>query len=179
MKVINTKFKDLLIVSHKIINDSRGYFKESFKKNLLEEKLNYQINFCQENNVCSNQNVLRGLHFQKKPFEQSKFISVLNGEILDIAVDIRRDSDTYGKYFSYILSSSNHESLFIPKGFAHGYLTISDKALINYKVDNYYAPDSECGILYNDEYLNIDWKIEHSKLLVSKKDKNQVPYKWH
>ena len=122
---------------------------------------------------------MRGLHFQKKPFEQSKFISVLHGEILDIAVDIRRDSDTYGKYFSYILSSSNHESLFIPKGFAHGYLTISDQALINYKVDNYYAPDSECGILYNDEYLNIDWKIEHSKLLVSEKDKNQVPYKWH
>ena len=138
MKFERTNFKDLVLVKHNIFEDKRGFFKEKFKVNELENFLKTKLNFCQENTVKSNLNVLRGLHFQKKPYDQSKLISISYGKILDIAVDIRRDQNTYGKYFSYILDAENNESLFIPKGFAHGYLTISDSALINYYVDNYY-----------------------------------------
>ncbi len=175
----NTDFEGLIIISHNQIKDNRGYFKESFKKNLLEEKVGYKINFCQENIVLSKSNVLRGLHFQKKPYAQSKLISVINGKILDIAADMRKDSNTYGKYFSYILSSENHQSIFIPRGFAHGYLSLSENTLINYKVDNYYSKPMEEGIAYNDKYLNIDWKIDTDKLLISEKDKNLKPFKWN
>ena len=122
--------------------------------------------------------MLRGLHFQKEPYSQSKLVSVSFGKILDVVVDIRKDSDNYGKYFSCVLSSQNHESLFIPRGFAHGYLTLSDSAIINYQVDNYYNPEAEDGIPYNDEFLNIDWGIQMSKIIISEKDKNIKPFIW-
>ena len=122
--------------------------------------------------------VLRGLHFQNPPYSQAKLISVFKGQIFDVAVDLRKDSITYGKYFSMKISESTNCSLFIPKGFAHGYLTLSDEALINYKVDNIYNKDSENGIKYNDMALNIDWGDNYSNFIISKKDKNFMNYKW-
>ena len=118
------------------------------------------------------------MHYQEQPFAQSKLVSVSKGKILDIAVDIRKDSLTYGKYYSTIISENNHKSLFIPKGFAHGYLTLSKEAIINYKVDNYYNSQMERIIKYNDELLNIDWGIKSSKLIISEKDKNQHTHNW-
>ena len=178
MNLTKTAFKDLIIIKHNIHEDNRGYFKESFLKEKLENLINYSLEFCQENSVKSYHNVLRGLHFQKEPYSQSKLVSVSLGKILDVAVDIRKDSENYGKYFSYVLSSDNHESLFIPRGFAHGYLTLSDSAMVNYQVDNYYNPEAEEGITYDDNLLKIDWGIEKSKIIISKKDQNFKPFKW-
>tara|TARA_B100002019_G_C21114459_1_gene520132 strand:- start:166 stop:702 length:537 start_codon:yes stop_codon:yes gene_type:complete len=178
MNLTKTIFKDLIIIKHKIHVDDRGYFKEKFKKEKLENMINYSLEFCQENSAKSYLNVLRGLHFQKQPYSQSKLVSVSFGKILDIAVDIRRDSENFGKYFSYVLSSDNHESLFIPKGFAHGYLTLSDSAIINYQVDNYFNPEAEEGIAYDDDFLKIDWGIKKGKIIISKKDQNFKPFKW-
>ena len=178
MKLIKTDFKDLIIIKHNVFKDNRGYFKERFKKEKLEKIITSKLNFCQDNSVKSTLNVLRGLHFQKEPYAQSKLVSVSVGCILDVVVDIRKDSSTYGKYFSYILSSENHESLFIPKGFAHGYLTLTDFAIINYQVDNYYNPDAEVVIPYNDEFLNIDWGIQVHKIIISNKDNIQNTFEW-
>lgn len=178
MKYIKTDFENLIIIKHNIYADNRGYFKENFKTEDLEEIINTKLIFCQQNTVKSNQNVLRGLHFQKEPKAQSKLISVSVGKILDIAVDIRKESVTYGSYFSYVLSAENHESIFIPKGFAHGYLTLSDSAIVTYQVDNYYDPDSESGISYDDDFLKIDWGIKEEKIIISEKDRNQNSYKW-
>ena len=178
MNLTKTTFKDLFIIKHNIHVDERGYFKEIFLKEKLENLINYSLEFCQENSVKSHLNVLRGLHFQKEPVAQSKLISVSVGKILDVAVDLRKDSENFGKYFSYVLSSEKHESLFIPKGFAHGYLTLSDTAIINYQVDNYYNPEAEEGIAYDDDYLKIDWGIKKSKIIISKKDQNFKPFKW-
>ena len=178
MNFTKTDFKDLIIIKHNIHVDDRGYFKEKFKKEKLENLINYGLDFCQENSVKSYLNVLRGLHFQKQPYSQSKLISVSFGRILDVVVDIRKDSNNFGEYFSYILSCDKHESLFIPKGFAHGYLTLSDSAIINYQVDNYYNPHAEEGIPYDDNFLKIDWGIEKSKIIISKKDQNFKPFKW-
>ena len=178
MKIEKTDFEDLLIINHNICLDSRGLFKEVFRNNIIEENLCYKLNFCQYNDVKSYFMVLRGLHYQEEPYAQSKLISVSVGEILDVAVDIRKESDSYGKYFSHVLSSENHESLFIPKGFAHGYLTLSDYALINYKVDNIFKPNMESGIFYNDKHLKINWGVDHSKLIISEKDKNLKNFIW-
>ncbi len=178
MKLIKTQFKDLIIIRHNVFKDHRGYFKEKFKKENLEKIINDKIEFCQENSVKSDLHVLRGLHFQNEPFAQSKLVSVQVGKILDVAVDIRKDSETYGKYFSYILSSEIHESVFIPKGFAHGYLTLSRTAVVNYLVDNYYNKSEEDGISFEDEFLNINWGIKTSKIICSKKDKELKPYRW-
>ena len=178
MKYIRTDFENLIIIKHNIYKDKRGYFKENFRTGELEEIINAKLTFCQKNTVKSNLNVLRGLHFQRKPKAQSKLISVSVGKILDVAVDIRKESNTYGRYFSYILSAENHESLFIPKGFAHGYLTLSDLAIVNYHVDNYYDPDSESGISFDDNFLKINWGVDFDKLIVSEKDRNQNKFKW-
>lgn len=178
MKLKKTDFKDLLIISHHKYPDNRGYFKELFRKNDLEDALGYKINFCQENLVKSYYGVLRGLHFQKEPSAQSKLVSVLHGEILDIAVDIRKSSKTYGKYFSYSLSSENNESLFIPAGFAHGYLTLTDYAVVSYKVDNYFNPLLESGIPYNDKFLAINWGFDKFDFIISEKDMNHDPFVW-
>ena len=178
MKLKKTDIKDLIIISHDKYSDNRGYFKELFRKNDLEDTLGYKINFCQDNSVVSHKNVLRGLHYQNEPNVQSKLISVIHGEILDVVVDLRETSSTYGKSFSLILSAKNNQSLFIAKGFAHGYLTLSEKAIVNYKVDNYYNKETERGIMYNDEFLDINWGINEKDLIISKKDKKHKPFKW-
>ncbi len=178
MKFIKTEFRGLFIIEPKLNIDDRGLFVESFRNDIFEENLGYSINFCQHNMVSSNYLVLRGLHFQEDPHSQSKLISVSNGKILDVVVDIRKDSFTYGKYFSIELGSDNRKSLYIPKGFAHGYLTLSEKATINYSVDNYYDSDSERGISYDDAFLNINWGVEKNNLIISSKDKNFSEYKW-
>ena len=178
MKIEKTDFEDLLIINHNICLDSRGLFKEVFRNNIIEENLCYKLNFCQYNDVKSYFMVLRGLHYQEEPYAQSKLISVTAGKILDIAVDIRKNSKTYGKYFSYILSAESNKSIFVPKGFAHGYLTLSEYADVNYKVDSYYNKDSERGISFKDKYLNIDWGVGENKLIISDKDKKLTDYKW-
>ena len=169
MNIETTLFKDLLIINHNIYNDKRGEFREVYKARELNDYLKKSIIFCQENSVISNFMVLRGLHFQLEPHSQTKLISVTKGEILDIAVDIRKGSDTYGKYFSYVLSEKSKKSILIPKGFAHGYLTLSETAHVHYLVDNYYNKESERGILYNDKRLNINWGVDEKLLIISGK----------
>lgn len=178
MNINKTKFEGLFIINHDVHYDERGLFKEVYKKNYLENYLGYKIDFCQQNYVSSSKYVLRGLHFQEKPFAQSKLITVNVGKILDIAVDLRKNSKTYGKYFSYKLESQSNQSIFIPRGFAHGYLSLSEKTIINYKVDNYYNKNSERGISYLDKTLNIDWSVDDNLLIISEKDRNFIDYKW-
>ena len=178
MEIIETDFKDLLIIKSNIFVDNRGLFKEIFRADVLSNFLGRDIKFIQSNLSFSKKNVFRGLHFQKKPYEQAKLVSVMSGKILDIVVDMRKKSKTFGKTFSIKIDSKDNLSLFIPRGFAHGYLTLSDSAIINYTVDNYYNPDAECGIPYDDDFLNIEWGISKDKLIISDKDKNHKPYKW-
>ena len=171
-----TKFSGLIIIKTSTNIDDRGYFQELFRLNELEKTVGYKINFCQENESVSKLGVLRGLHFQKKPYSQSKLVRVSDGSVLDVVVDLRKDSLTYGKYFSIKLSSKNNLQLFVPRGFAHGYLTLSDKAKIIYKVDNYYNKKSECGIKYDDEFLDIKWGYSKN-FIVSAKDRNHLFFK--
>ena len=178
MKLTKTIFKDLIIINHNIHVDNRGYFKEKFKKEKLENLINYSLEFCQENSVKSYLNVLRGLHFQKQPFSQSKLVSVSLGKILDVAVDIRKDSKTFGRYYSCILSSENHNMIFIPKGFAHGYLTLSNYAVVDYKVDEFYNSSNQSGIRYDDNHLNINWGINQKEVILSERDFNLKPFDW-
>lgn len=174
MNIEKTQFFDLLKIKHKVHFDKRGFFKEAFLYEYLDKNLSYKFNYCQENIVKSKRNVLRGLHYQLEPYSQSKLISVEIGKILDISVDMRKQSKTFGKYFSYILDSKKHESLFIPKGFAHGYLTISEEAIISYKVDNYYNKSFERIIKYDDPFLKINWGIDSNDLIISEKDLNDL-----
>ena len=144
---------------------------ESFNKKNIN-KLIGNINFVQDNESQSTKGVLRGLHFQKPPYAQAKLVRCLKGSVLDLALDIRKDSKTYGKFEATILSDENKKQLFIPKGFAHGFIVLSETAIFSYKVDNYYNPDFECGVLWNDLDLNIDWKINNKEVIVSEKDKS-------
>lgn len=173
MKIIPQTIPDVILIKPKIHSDNRGYFVETFRQNILENIVGYKINFCQNNESKSIQGVLRGLHFQKPPFAQSKLIRVISGEILDVAVDVRLDSPSYGKHVAVILNDRNKHQLFIPKGFAHGYVVLSESAVCAYKVDEYYAPDQEFGITYNDPKLAIDWLLPSEKLILSDKDRNQ------
>ena len=173
-----TNFKDLFIINHKCNYDNRGEFYEIFRKQSIESKLDYNFNICQENLVKSSKNVLRGLHFQESPYSQSKLITVFSGKIFDVAVDLRKDSKTYGMYFSISLGSTDNMSLFIPKGFAHGYLSLENNSLVSYKVDNYYNPESEYGIPYDDKRINIDWGLNVNDIILSEKDKSYENYKW-
>ena len=163
MKIIKTKFKGLIIIQNKRFDDNRGFFREL----LIEKKI--KKNFCFHVVSVSKKNVIRGLHYQtKKP--QGKFISVLKGKIIDIAVELRKNSKTYGQYETTVLSGEDKEQLFIPKGFAHGFVVLSESAILSYKVDNYYNYKSESGIIWNDPDLNIDWKISKTKIIISEKD---------
>lgn len=171
MPFIQTYLPGLLIFEPKVIGDSRGYFFESFNlKNFQEEGI--EIDFVQDNQSSSQYGVIRGLHYQLNPYAQAKLIRVLFGEILDVAVDIRKGSPTYGKSFSIELSAENKKQLFIPAGFAHGFSVLSEKAEVLYKVDGFYNRESEGGILYNDPALKIEWKIPAGKEIVSDKDKS-------
>jgi dTDP-4-dehydrorhamnose 3,5-epimerase len=170
MNFIATKLKGCYCIEPKIINDHRGYFMESFNERTFYEKTGQQIHFVQDNQSFSTKGVLRGLHYQVGEHAQSKLIRVLSGEILDVAVDIRPDSETYGQHVSILLSSENQKAFFIPKGFAHGFLVLSETATIFYKCDNFYNKESEGGIIYNDPILNIDWQFSEEDLIISEKD---------
>ena len=168
--IIPTKFKDIKLFELTSYNDDRGFFREIFNKE-IKSLIGDKINFIQDNESHSKRGVLRGLHFQYPPSEQSKLIRVSQGEIQDVVVDIRSESETYGQWESFTLSSSNNRSLFVPRGFAHGFLVLSQEAVVNYKVDNYYDSNLDSGIAYNDVTLNIKWKLSHEDIIVSDKDK--------
>lgn len=169
MKFIETKISDVIIIEPTVFGDIRGYFLESYNQKKFEEVIG-KISFVQDNESKSSKGVMRGLHFQKPPFEQAKLVRCIEGEVLDIAVDIRKNSKTYGKHISVILSGENKLQLFVPRGFAHGFLVFSDSATVAYKVDNIYAPDHDAGIRWNDKELNIQWSMEESEVIISKKD---------
>lgn len=176
MNFIATKLQGCYCIEPKIFNDHRGYFMESFNEKTFYEKTGQQIHFVQDNQSFSSKGVLRGLHYQVGEHAQSKLIRVLSGEILDIAVDIRPDSVTYGQHVTIVLSSENQKQFFIPKGFAHGFLVLSDTATIFYKCDNFYNKESEGGIIYNDPILNIDWQFSEAELIISEKDAAQPTF---
>ena len=167
MNIIKTPIENLLVLEPKVFEDKRGYFFESFNKKKLED-IGIKESFVQDNQSLSNKNVLRGLHFQAPPFAQGKLVRVIKGSVLDIAVDIRKESATYGKYFSIILSEQNKKMFWIPPGFAHGFLTLEDQTIFSYKCSGDYNPSSEGSLLWNDPQLNIEWNIDEP--IVSAKD---------
>ena len=166
MKINKTFIEDLLIIEPQLFKDDRGFFYESYNKNNLDKVIN--VVFVQDNESKSNKGVVRGLHFQLPPFEQAKLVRCVSGKILDVVVDLRKKSKTYGQVFSIELSSKNNIQLFIPKGFAHGFQTLSEKAIVNYKVDEYYNPDSDSGIIWNDKDLSIKWNFDLKPVLSNK-----------
>ena len=170
MKVIETEIKDLKIIEPRVFSDERGYFFESFNAEKFEKEV-LKTSFIQDNEAKSTFGVLRGLHFQKEPYAQAKLVRVIKGKVLDVAVDIRKDSTTFGKHVAVELSEENKRQLFVPRGFAHGYVVLSDEAIFAYKVDNVYAPGHEGGLAFDDSDLNIDWKVDLTKVLLSEKDK--------
>lgn len=170
MEVIRTAIDGLLIIEPRIFGDARGYFFESFNANEFAEKTGLQVNFVQDNESMSRYGVLRGLHFQQPPYAQSKLVRVVKGRVLDVAVDIRKGSPTYGKYVSVELTEDNHRQFFISKGFAHGFAVLSDEVIFQYKCDSFYAPQSEGAIAWNDPDINVDWQLPADKVLLSEKD---------
>jgi dTDP-4-dehydrorhamnose 3,5-epimerase len=174
MKINKTFIKDLLIIEPQLFKDERGFFYESYNKNNLDKVIN--VFFVQDNESKSKKGVVRGLHFQLPPFEQTKLVRCVSGKILDVVVDLRTNSKTYGKSFSIELSSENNKQIFIPVGFAHGFQVLSEEAIVNYKVDEYYNPDSDSGIIWNDKDLSIDWNLD-LKPILSKKDLKLISFK--
>tara|TARA_B100000787_G_scaffold47009_1_gene33733 strand:+ start:59 stop:613 length:555 start_codon:yes stop_codon:yes gene_type:complete len=171
VKFIIQTIPDVLLIEPVIHSDERGYFVETFKQKLLDEALGYKVNFIQDNESKStSKGVLRGLHFQSPPFSQNKLVRVIKGEVLDVAVDIRRNSPTFGKHVSVELSEKNKKQLFVPRGFAHGFIVLSEGAIFAYKVDAYYSAEHEEGIAYNDKDINIDWRILESEIILSNVD---------
>ena len=168
----HTPFQDLTIFEPTVLKDERGYFFESFNQREFETA-GIHAAFVQDNQVFSTIGVLRGLHYQVFPFAQAKLIRVIQGSILDVVVDIRQELPTYGQYYSMVLDDVTHQQLFVPRGFAHGYLVLSETALVSYKCDNFYSPDHEGGIRFDDPTLKIDWQFDAGRLVVSEKDKAQ------
>lgn len=171
MKVIKTDIEGVVIIEPRIFADDRGYFFEAFSERELAKEVG-EIHFVQDNEAKSSHGVVRGLHFQRPPHAQSKLVRVIKGEILDVAVDIRKGSPTFGEHIAVELSDKNHRQLFIPQGFAHGYAVLSEDAIVEYKCDNYYAPESEGAIAWNDPALGIDWQLPAEKIILSAKDRN-------
>lgn len=171
MKIKETGIKGLLVIEPDVFGDSRGYFMESFSEKKFREETGMDVTFVQDNESKSSYGVVRGLHFQRPPYSQAKLVRVVSGRALDVAVDLREGSETYGKHFSIELSGENHLQVFIPKGFAHGFSVLSEEVLFQYKCDEYYAPESEGAVIWNDPDLNIDWKIPHEDVRLSEKDK--------
>ena len=169
MEIIKTAIEGLLIIKPRVFEDARGYFFESFSQREFEEKVG-PIQFVQDNESMSSYGVMRGLHFQRPPYTQSKLVRCVKGAVLDVAVDIRKGSPTYGKHVAVELTEDNHRQFFIPKGFAHGFCVLSDDAVFQYKCDNFYAPQADGGISILDASLGIDWGIEMDKALLSEKD---------
>ena len=177
MKVIETPIKDLIIIEPTVHGDDRGYFFESYNAGTFKQATGLDINFVQDNQARSSINVLRGLHYQNAPHAQTKLIRSLEGAIWDVVVDLRRDSNTYGRWYGVELSAENKRQLLVPKGFAHGYSVLTETAEVFYKCDNLYNKESEGGLYYADAELNIDWKIDLSKAIISDKDKVQPTLK--
>lgn len=173
MTFTRTAIPDVVIIEPKVHGDSRGYFVETFVSNKLEEFLGYQINFCQDNESKSSKGVLRGLHYQLPPHAQTKLVRVISGRVLDVAVDIRKNSPTFGQHVAVELSGENKKQLLIPRGFAHGFVVLEDDTVFAYKVDNYYSPQCDRGIAFDDKNLNIDWILNHNELNLSAKDIKQ------
>ena len=173
MKITTTAIEGVVILEPKVFGDERGYILESFSQREFEEKV-CKTTFVQDNESSSRYGVLRGLHFQKPPHAQAKLVRVVKGKVLDIAVDIRKGSPTFGHHVSIELSGENKRQLFIPRGFAHGFAVLSDEVVFQYKCDNYYVPHSEGGILWNDPALGIDWKLPAEDVILSEKDKKNV-----
>lgn len=169
MEILKTAIEGIVIIEPRIFRDARGYFFESFSMREFNEKV-APVTFVQDNESYSSYGVIRGLHFQKPPYTQAKLVRVIKGAVLDIAVDIRKGSPTYGQHVAVELTGENHRQLFIPHGFAHGFSVLSEEVLFQYKCDNYYAPQSEGGILWNDPCLGIDWRIPAEKAILSEKD---------
>lgn len=170
MNIIKTDIEGVVIIEPKVFGDSRGYFFESYSQRDFNSLVG-EVNFVQDNESKSCYGVIRGLHFQKPPFEQSKLVRVVKGKVLDVAVDIREGSSTFGKHVAVELSEENHRQLFIPKGFAHGFSVLSEEAVFQYKCDNFYAPEYEGAIAWDDPALGIDWRIPVDKVIISEKDK--------
>ncbi len=173
MQFTKTKIEDVVIIEPKVHGDARGYFVETFRTDKLEEFLGYKINFCQDNESKSSRGVLRGLHYQLPPFAQTKLVRVIKGKVLDVAVDIRRNSHTFGQYVAVELSSENKKQLLVPRGFAHGFVVLEDDTIFAYKVDNYYSLECDRGIAFDDEALSIDWILKKEELNLSLKDTKQ------
>ncbi len=173
MNFIRTAIEDVIIIEPVVHGDERGYFVETFREDKLSEFLGYKINFCQDNESKSSRGVLRGLHYQLAPAAQTKLVRVISGRVLDVAVDIRKGSPTFGKHVAVELSAENKRQLLVPRGFAHGFVVLEDDTVFAYKVDNYYSPENDRGILFSDEALNIDWQVATDELLLSAKDKVQ------
>ena len=169
MEIIKTNIEGVIIIEPRIFKDDRGYFFESFSQREFEEKV-CKTTFVQDNESKSSYGVLRGLHFQKPPFAQSKLVRVIKGAVLDVAVDIRKGSPTFGQYVSVELTGDNHRQFFIPRGFAHGFSVLSEEVIFQYKCDNFYSPQSEGAIAWNDPDLNIDWRIPIEEVVLSVKD---------
>ncbi|MBR6287313.1 MAG: dTDP-4-dehydrorhamnose 3,5-epimerase [Bacteroidaceae bacterium] len=174
MDFINTDIDGVWIIQPKVFEDSRGYFFEAFKKNEFEEKVG-KVDFIQDNESKSSYGVFRGLHYQKGDYSQAKLVRVIKGKVLDVAVDIRKSSPTFGKHVMVELSEENKRQFFIPRGFAHGFLVLSDEAIFTYKVDNVYAPQSEASIRFDDPDLAIEWPIDRADMLLSEKDNRALP----
>lgn len=171
MKIERCDIEGLVIIEPRIFEDARGYFFEAFSERDFAEQV-CECHFVQENEAKSSYGVVRGLHFQLPPHAQSKLVRVIKGRIIDVAVDIRKSSPTFGKHIAVELSDENHRQIFIPQGFAHGYSVLSEEAIVEYKCDNYYAPESEGAVAWNDDSLDIDWGIPADKVILSEKDKH-------
>ena len=169
MEVIKTDIEGVVIIEPRIFKDSRGYFFESYSKKEFDEKVR-PVNFVQDNESCSTRGVMRGLHFQRPPFTQSKLVRCVKGAVLDVAVDIRKGSPTFGRYVAVELTEDNHRQFFVPRGFAHGFAVLYDIAVFQYKCDNYYNPEADGGISIQDTSLGIDWHLDPSQAILSDKD---------
>ena len=174
MEFERTNIYDVVVCKPKIHGDTRGYFIETFRQDKLEKFIGYSIIFCQDNESKSSKGVLRGLHYQLAPQAQTKLVRVISGRVLDVAVDIRKDSPTFGQHVAIELSSENKKQLLIPRGFAHGFVVLEENTIFAYKVDNYYSPECDRGIAFDDKSLNIDWILEATDLKLSNKDKSQL-----
>jgi dTDP-4-dehydrorhamnose 3,5-epimerase len=179
MKAEKTDIEGIIVFTPDVYTDHRGYFFESFNASQFRELSGLEINFVQDNESFSEYGVIRGLHYQLPPFDQAKLIRVIKGKVLDIAVDIRKDSPGYGKYFSIELSEENKKQLFVPSGFAHGFITLSETAIFSYKCSNYYSKSSEAGIKFDDMTLAIDWLIDTENAIVSEKDRELPVFGQH
>ena len=172
MKFIPQEIADVIIIEPTLLEDSRGYFTETFRQDLFNQFIGYSVDFIQENESKSNKGVLRGLHYQLAPFSQAKLVRVLDGSVLDVVIDIRKSSNTFGQHISFELTAENKRQLFVPRGFAHGFVVLSKSATFSYKVDNYYSPEHERGIAFDDEDLGIDWRLPKDLIQLSNKDTN-------